>query len=32
MPNSENHHLKTKESTKIMFSFPIIESEMKKVA
>jgi hypothetical protein len=31
MPNSKNHHLKTKESTKTMFSLLITESEVKKV-
>jgi len=31
MPNSENQHLKIKESIKTMFSFPVTESEVKKV-
>jgi len=31
LPNSENEHLKTKESTKSMFLFPVIESEVEKV-
>jgi hypothetical protein len=32
MPNSENQHLKIKESTKTMFLFPVTESEVGKVA
>jgi hypothetical protein len=32
MPNSENQHLKIKESTKTMFLFPVTESEVEKVA
>jgi hypothetical protein len=31
MPNSENQHLKIKESTKTMFLFPVRESEVEKV-
>jgi hypothetical protein len=31
-PNSENQHLKIKESTKTMFLFPVTESEVEKVA
>jgi hypothetical protein len=31
MPNSENQHLKIKESTKTMFLFPVTESEVQKV-
>ena len=30
MPNSENENLKTKESTKTMFLFPVIENELEK--
>jgi len=32
MPNSENQHLKIKESTKTMLLFPVRESEVEKVA
>jgi hypothetical protein len=32
MPNFENRHLKVKDSTKIMFLFPLTESEVEKVA
>ena len=32
MPNSENEHLKIKESTKATFLSPVIESEVEKVA
>ena len=31
MPNSENQHLRIKESTKTMFLFPVAESEVEKV-
>ena len=31
LPNCENEHLKTKESTKTMFLFPGIQSEVEKV-
>jgi heterodisulfide reductase subunit B len=32
MPNSENQHLKIKESTKTMLLFPVRASEVEKVA
>jgi hypothetical protein len=32
MPDSENQHLKIKESTETMFLFPVTESEVEKVA